>query len=69
MKKIVVNCLMVVLVIAITAVVAQARGPHGFSTPDADTPIDGGASLLLAGGIAYGAKVMRARKKAKETSK
>lgn len=45
-----------------TAVVAFAQGPPG---PPA-TPIDGGLSLLLAGGAAYGIKKIRDYKKVKD---
>ena len=41
-----------------TVGVAFAQGPSG---PPA-TPIDGGLGLLLAGGVAYGAKKLRDRK-------
>ena len=42
-----------------------AQGP-----PDpADTPIDGGLSLLLAAGIGYGVKKYRARKAEDDSSK
>lgn len=48
---------------ALTPTLAQAPGSGGPSpsTPTAptDTPIDGGASLLLAAGAAYGLKRLR----------
>lgn len=48
------------------AVGAQAQGPgSGGPTPAAPTaiPLDGGASLLLAGGVAYGLRRLRQRRK------
>lgn len=45
---------------------AQAQGPPGGGPQPgggpAVTPIDGGASLLLAGGVAYGLKRLRRRR-------
>jgi len=45
--------------------VALAQPGSGGPTPGATTavPIDGGASLLLAGGVAYGLKRLRNRRK------
>ncbi len=47
------------------AVLAQpGTGGPGPGTPDPTTvPLDGGASLLLAGGVAYGIKHLRNRRK------
>ena len=52
------------------AAVAQAQGP-GTTGPTPTSPagptgvpIDGGASLLLAGGVAYGLRRLRARRRA-----
>ncbi|MFD1469532.1 PID-CTERM protein-sorting domain-containing protein [Hymenobacter caeli] len=33
------------------------------TTPPTAVPLDGGASLLLAGGVAYGVRVLRRRRK------
>ena len=38
-------------------------GPTPPNPPPAAIPIDGGASLLLAGGVAYGLKKLRDRRK------
>ncbi|MBD2768825.1 hypothetical protein IC235_13095 [Hymenobacter sp. BT664] len=40
--------------------IAQTGGPAPGPT---DVPLDGGASLLLAGGVAYGIKHLRNRRK------
>lgn len=47
------------------AILAQpGTGGPGPGTPDPTTvPLDGGASLLLAGGVAYGIKHLRNRRK------
>lgn len=49
-----------------TAAHAQTSTPPGSGgpTPAATVPLDGGASLLLAGGVAYGLKKLRDRRKA-----
>ena len=50
------------LVVAFGEVVlAQTGGPTPGGSPTA-VPLDGGASLLLAGGVAYGLKHLRARR-------
>jgi hypothetical protein len=39
-------------------------GGNGQSNPNAGVPVDGGASLLIAGGVAYGLKRLKKSKKA-----
>lgn len=55
------------LVVAVgTAALAQGTGGPlpGGTTPDPTAiPLDGGVSLLLAGGVAYGLKHLRKRRK------
>lgn len=51
--------ILLTIIICLVTTVAFAQGPPG---PPA-TPIDGGLSILLAGGIAYGAKKIRDYKK------
>ena len=49
-----------------TPALAQGTPGDGGPTPDpdpAEIPIDGGASLLVAGGVAYGLKKLRDRRK------
>ena len=55
----------VLLIIPVAHLLAQAPPPPG-GGGDAGAPIDGGISLLVAAGVAYGAKKANARKKAKE---
>ena len=54
-------------VFLLTAAVAQAQPNSGGPAPDPDpvsTPIDGGATLLLAGGVGYALKRLRGRRPA-----
>jgi hypothetical protein len=55
------------LVVALSVAASAQPGSGGPGpTPTVDpteTPIDGGASLLLAGGVAYGLKHLRNRRK------
>ena len=44
-------------------------GPVPGSLAPTSTPIDGGVSLLLAGGVALGLKQLRARRQARRTVK
>ncbi|HEX8426041.1 PID-CTERM protein-sorting domain-containing protein [Hymenobacter sp.] len=54
-----------ILCVLLTAATAFAQGPgSGGPTPTA-VPIDGGASLLLASGVAYGLKKLRDRRRAR----
>jgi hypothetical protein len=54
------------LTFLLTAAAGYAQSPTtGGPTPQADpttVPLDGGASLLLAGGVAYGLKRLRQRR-------
>ena len=56
--------LLVIIALSDT-VLAQPSGGPGPSTPagPTDIPLDGGISLLLAGGVAYGIKHLRNRRK------
>ena len=53
---------------AVSALPALAQPGSGGPTPGAATviPIDGGASILLAGGLALGLKQLRARRKVRQ---
>ena len=44
-------------------------GPAPGTPPPAAVPLDGGASLLLAGGVAYGIRQLHARRLARRASK
>ncbi|WP_223650084.1 PID-CTERM protein-sorting domain-containing protein [Hymenobacter psoromatis] len=53
---------------AATPALAQdgtSGGPTPTNPPATEVPIDGGASLLLAGGVALGLKKLRERRKAR----
>ncbi|MGY3088042.1 hypothetical protein ACVWYF_001075 [Hymenobacter sp. UYAg731] len=69
MKSLLLKRLLPALALVITSsAIALAQAPNGGpgADPDPDpttTPIDGGVSLLLAGGVAYGVKHLRARRK------
>jgi hypothetical protein len=65
------KCLLVlVLTLGLSTVKVLAQGdppddggPTPPNPPPAEIPIDGGASLLIAGGVAYGLKKLRDRRK------
>ncbi|GAB3315759.1 PID-CTERM protein-sorting domain-containing protein [Hymenobacter humi] len=68
MKSVLLNKFLpsLILILGATAVaVAQGSGgPAPGTTPDPTAvPIDGGVSLLLAGGVAYGLKHLRNRRR------
>ena len=69
MKALLLNRLLPVLaLVTASSAIALAQpnngGPGADPDPDpTNTPIDGGVSLLLAGGVAYGLKHLRARRK------
>ena len=67
MKSLLLKRLIPVLALVITSgAIALAQPNNGGPGPDPNpttTPIDGGVSLLLAGGVAYGIKHLRARRK------
>ena len=63
MKNLYVVAVLALSLSALSSLPALAQ--PGSTGPQADptgVPIDGGASLLLAGGVAYGLKKLRARK-------
>ncbi|MFL9483586.1 PID-CTERM protein-sorting domain-containing protein [Chitinophagaceae bacterium LWZ2-11] len=61
-----IQTLFVLVVLLMPALVHAQDSTPG--DPDA-APIDGGLSLLVAGGVAYGAKKIRDNRKAKEEAK
>jgi hypothetical protein len=59
--------LLLLIFAACTATVALADDPPGFGGGSPDPiPVDGGASLLVAAGIGYGVKRLRAKKALKK---
>ena len=66
MKKQLMNIL-AIAILTITPAVVFAQGPSDPPSDPVDAPIDGGVSLLVAAGVAYGAKKAHdARKKKAE---
>ena len=59
--------LLTAVIIGISVANANAQGaPGNGGAVPANVPIDGGASLLLAGGVAYGVKKIRDNRKKKK---
>ena len=56
---------LVCLLLAATPALAQAPNTGGPTPGPAAVPLDGGASLLLASGVALGLKKLRDRRKAR----
>ena len=56
---------MVCLLLAATPALAQSPGTGGPTPNPAAVPFDGGASLLLASGVALGLRKLRAYRKAR----
>ncbi len=52
-----------VFVLGVLTVVTAQPGNGGFGDDPVDAPIDGGVSILVGAGIAYGAKKLNDRKK------
>ena len=71
MNKYLTSTLLSLTLLLALAGTARAQGPAtGGPTPTGPTPtpLDGGASLLLAGGLAFGIKQLRARRLARRSS-
>lgn len=62
MKSIFLKAALPALLLTVVALAAHAQPGGGGVTPT-PTPIDGGASMLLASGVAYGLKRLRERRK------
>ena len=71
MKQCLSSSIILLAVAVLTSLPALAQPGSGGPTPGAVTavPIDGGASLLLVGGIALGLKQLRARRQARHQTK
>ena len=68
MQKIINNILqyLALIIILLVPTLAIAQGDPG---GDPGVPFDGGASLLVAAGVAYGVKKYRERKKSRKSGK
>ena len=54
---------LLIVILSLTALAAHAQGPID-PGPDPDSaPIDGGLSLLVAGGVGYGVRKIREKRK------
>jgi hypothetical protein len=62
MKQLLSSTFILFLLLAAPAARAQGPGLGGPRPGATDVPIDGGASLLLAAGAAYGLKKLRSRR-------
>ncbi|WP_210513947.1 PID-CTERM protein-sorting domain-containing protein [Hymenobacter terricola] len=51
---------------SVSALAQPGSGGPAPGTAPTDTPIDGGISLLLAGGVGYGLRKLQARRKAQQ---
>ena len=72
MKSFLPSAALLATVWALNITTALAQPGSGGPTPGAaptSTPIDGGASLLLASGVAYGLKQLRTRRQARKSAK
>lgn len=61
MKKI--NKFLAILFFALAMAPCMVHAQPGFGDDVDDVPVDGGISLLVAAGVGYGAKKLRARRK------
>ena len=64
MKSLFLPFLLAAALVVVAAPTTRAQGPaDGGPAPSGptDTPLDGGASLLLAGGVAYALRCLRGR--------
>ena len=62
--KIVILQIITVFFFMIVPAMLYAQAP-GFDDAPSDAPIDGGLSLLVAAGVGYGARKLKARRKGK----
>ena len=63
MKSFLLNNVLPVLTLVLVASLAAMAQPGSGGVSPTPTPIDGGVSLLLASGVAYGMKQLRARRR------
>jgi MprA protease rhombosortase-interaction domain-containing protein len=70
MKQFITSVTLLVAIWGLTSISARAQpgsgGPGPGPADPTAVPLDGGASLLLAGGVAYGLRKLRARRPARQ---
>lgn len=57
---------LILILVTVSVSMAQFVGPPSFAPDVLDNPIDGGLSLLLGAGAAYGAKKLRDHRNRKQ---
>ncbi len=62
--KIKISTIQVIVLLVIMFLPSLLHAQPGFGDDTDDVPIDGGLSLLVAAGVGYGAKKLKARKQA-----
>ncbi len=66
MKKIIEQILIVAIIVLLPSIL---HAQPGFTDNTTDAPIDGGLSLLIAGGVGYGVKKIREKRTPSEKKK
>ena len=65
-NKLIIQQILIVAIILLLPTILHAQ--PGFTDDTADAPIDGGLSLLIAGGVGYGVKKVRESRKSRSGS-
>ena len=60
-NKLIIQQILIIAIIVLLPTILHAQ--PGFTDDTTDAPIDGGLSLLIAGGVGYGIKKVRERRK------
>ncbi|MBN8836603.1 MAG: hypothetical protein J0I09_05060 [Sphingobacteriia bacterium] len=63
MKKILNIQTLIIIIILLIPSLSHAQVTDPGNDPDASAPVDGGLSLLIAGGVGYGVKKMREKRR------
>jgi len=69
MKKILNIQTLVILLVLLLPVLVHAQGPSDPGGDPENAPIDGGLSLLIAGGVGYGVKKVREKRASSQENK